>query len=112
MFLGLLWCGWCLCKLDVLWWWVVSRLDVMCVFYILNLQFLMCYSIGSGIGWDTLALLSQSDLDWREQVIRGMGRGYLGLRRHAVYGQFEQRICLVALLFRDKVASLVESLDE
>jgi hypothetical protein len=23
----------------------------------------MCYSIGSGVGWGTLALLSQSDLD-------------------------------------------------
>ena len=77
----------------------------MCFIFVLTV--LMCYSIGSGIGWDTLALLSQSDLDCREQVIRGMGRGYLGLRRHVVYGQFEQRVCFVALLFRDKVASLV-----
>ena len=83
----------------------------VCVLYFV-LTVLMCYSIGSGIGWDTLALSSQLDLDWREQVNRGMGRGYLGLRRHAVYGQFEQRVCFVALLFRDKVASLVESLNE
>ena len=81
-----------------------------CIFFVLTV--LMCYSIGSGIGWDTLAHASQSDLDWREQVMRGMGRGCLGLWWHAVYGQFEQRVCFVAMLFRDKVASLVESLDE
>ena len=82
----------------------------MCFISVLTV--LMCYSIGSGIGWDTLALSSQLDLDWCEQVNRGMGRGYLGLWRHAVYGQFVQRVCFVALLFRDKVASLVESLNE
>ena len=39
----------------------------VCVVYFV-LTVLMCYSIWSGIGWDTLALSSQSDLDWRERV--------------------------------------------
>ena len=63
VFLGLLWCGWCLCRLDLLWWCVVF-LDVMCLFYILYLQFWCVIPLDQVLVWDTLALSSQSDLNW------------------------------------------------
>jgi hypothetical protein len=59
----------CLRKLGLLLVVCGFMVGVMCAVYFFVLTVLMCYSIGSGVGWGTLALLSQSDLDWLEQVM-------------------------------------------
>jgi hypothetical protein len=53
--------------------WFHGGCNVCCIFFVLTV--FMCYSIGSGVGWGTLALLSQSGLDWLEQVMLGTGWG-------------------------------------